>query len=75
MDQIHLYAFETLGTWTISVSHLEVRDNGENRDSMVYRGQHVPIDEEDPLIRTVLILHQVESDLNAAIRGDLDTLG
>lgn len=74
MDQIHLYAFETLGYWTIWVDVADVGDDGETRRSMLYRGTHVPIDDEDPEVRAVLILHQVESDLNQAIRGELDTL-
>lgn len=74
MDQIHLYAYESLGHWNIAVDISSVGHFGEMNRSMVYRGEHVPIDEEDPLVRTVLILHQVESDLNQAIRGELDTL-
>lgn len=74
MEQYHLYAYETLGTWNITMGCHTIGDDGEQRRSDIYRGRHVPIDEEDPLIRAVLILHQVESDLNQAIRGELDTL-
>lgn len=74
MDQIHLYAYEALGMWNISVKVTETRDDGEMGRSDIYRGTHVAIDEQDPLVRTVLILHQVYTDLNQALMGELDTL-
>lgn len=74
MDQYHLYAYESLGMWSIAVGRLAIGHDGKVRDEMIYRGDHVPIDEEDPLIRTVLLLSQVVNDLNSAIRGELDTL-
>lgn len=74
MDQIHLYAYETLGAWHITVKIMALTDKGERWDSVIYRGDHVLIDEQDPEIRTVLILDQVTRDLNMAIRGELDTL-
>lgn len=74
MDQYHLYAYEALGNWHISLSRRLVGDNGETRDEDIYRGDHVPIDEEDPLVRAVLLLHQVYTDLNQALMGELDTL-
>lgn len=75
MDQIHLYAYESLGYWHLALSYSIIGDYGEPLTGDLYRGSHVPIDEQDPQIRTVLLLDQVSRDLQAAIRGELDTLG
>lgn len=75
MDQVHLYAYETLGHWQIVVGYRIVPDDGEAITGDLYRGTHVAIDEQDPQVRTVLLLDQVVRDLNQAIMGELDTLG
>lgn len=74
VDQLHLYAYEALGWWHISVTWRTLADDMQDRDALLYRGTHVPIDEEDPEVRAVLLLDQVSRDLSAAIRGELDTL-
>lgn len=74
MDQLHVYAYESLGYWHIAVSWLALDELGESRETALYRGSHVPIDDDDPEVRAVLLLDQVSRDLGAAIRGELDTL-
>lgn len=74
MDQLHLYAYESLGVWSITASYDRAQDNGLRSRNDIYRGDHVAIDEEDPLIRAVLLLHQVTSDLEMAIRDNLDSV-
>lgn len=74
MDQLHLYAYETMGVWSIAVSYDRAKDDGLRIREDIYRGDHVAIDEQDPLLRAVLILSQVESDLSEAIRDNLDSV-
>lgn len=63
MDQIELRAYETLGFWSIAVIVVSTGDDGQVTRAPLYLGDHVPIDDEDPLVRTVLLLSQVASDL------------
>lgn len=74
MEQYHLYAYEALGLWHISLTVRTFSDELESTDITLYRGTHVAIDEEDPEVRAVLILSQVGYDLNQAIRGNMDIL-
>lgn len=74
MDQYILQAYESLGAWHITVTRRWIGDDGENRSGLIYRGDHVPIDEEDPQVRAVLLLSQVTYDLSDAIRDGTDML-
>lgn len=74
MEQYTLYAYEALGVWQITMGRQVFDQMEPNRHDLIYRATHVPIDEEDPLIRAELILHQVLHDLEAASRGELDIL-
>lgn len=74
MDQFALEAFACLDYWQINVDRRHQLEGGEWVTDKLYRGHHVPIDDEDPLIRAVLLLHQVVSDLEQAIRDDSDML-
>lgn len=74
MDQLHVYAYESLGYWHITARYTVLTDTDEALSGDLYRGDHVPIDEEDPQVRTVLLLDQVTRDLNQAIMGEIDTL-
>lgn len=75
MDQLHVYAYEALGHWHISASYTILPEQGEPLTGDLYRGSHVGIDEQDPQVRTVLLLDQVTRDLNQAIMGEIDSLG
>jgi hypothetical protein len=74
MDQYLVEAVEALGYWMITVTHRRWDNAQEWWDEVIYRGRHVPIDEKDPQVRTVLLLHQVHADLSQAIRDDTDML-
>lgn len=74
MDQYTLEAYEALGHWQINLVHRHYGKPEDWWDELIYRGQHVPIDEEDPLVRAVLLLHQVYQDLNGALMGEVDIL-
>lgn len=74
MEQYHLYAYEGLGVWQIAMTRRQVGDDSQPREQLLYRGDHVLIDEQDPLIRAELILHQVLHDIEQANRGNLDIL-
>lgn len=74
MDQLHCYAYESMGVWSITVSMDRMKDNGLRTREDIYRGDHVAIDEEDPLVRAVLLLSQVTSDLDMAIQDNLDSV-
>lgn len=74
MEQYTLEAYEALGYWQINVKRRYKSQVLGWDEELIYRGQHVPIDEEDPLVRAVLLLHQVHTDLSQAIRDDTDML-
>lgn len=74
MQQYHLYAYETLGQWHITMDFRDLNDREMPGTQLLYRGDHVPIDDDDPLIRAELILHQVLSDVAMANQGNMDIL-
>jgi hypothetical protein len=67
MEAYELRAYEVLGFWTLVLIRVWQRDDGTVERSLVYRGDHVPIDEEDPTLRAALLLHQVYTDLDWAL--------
>lgn len=64
MEQYQFQAFEALGHWTITVSRRFIGDNGQQWHETLYRGDHVAIDEEDPVVRAVLLLGRACGDLS-----------
>lgn len=74
MDQYILEAYEALGYWQIGLKRRALSEFGEWTEELIYRGHHVPIDEDDPQVRSVLLLSQVTYDLSDAIRDGTDML-
>jgi len=70
MEAFELRAYETLGHWTIILVRVWEPVPGQIERSLVYRGDHVPIDDEDTTVRAALLLHQVYTDLDWALSHD-----
>lgn len=63
MEAYEMRAYEVLGFWTVVLIRVWQREDGVLERSLIYRGDHVPMDETDPVIRAELLLHQVMQDL------------
>lgn len=63
MEAFELRAYEVLGYWTVVLIRVIAPEEGEVQRELLYHGDHVPIDDEDPQIRAVLVLSQVVQDL------------
>lgn len=64
METYELRAYEALGFWTIVLIRVHTNEQGKPERYLLYRGDHAPIDECDPVIRAALLLHRVYDDLS-----------
>lgn len=75
MEAYEFRAYEVLGYWTMVLIRVHEDENGAILRELIYKGDHVPIDEVDPQMRAALLLVQVCEDLNwdlsqmAAVQG------
>lgn len=73
MDAYELRAYETCGYWTMVLVRVFSDDRGHVTRELLYKGDHVPIDETDALLRAVLLMERVSADLETVLAADFQT--
>lgn len=68
MDGYTIQIWEVMGYWTIVATRLYEDDQQMPFRELLYKGEHVPIDDDDPALRLTLLLSQVCSDLEEYLR-------
>lgn len=63
MEAYELRAYEVLGYWSMVLIRVHTDETGHVVRELIYKGDHVPIDETDPQLRAALLLFQVTQDL------------